>query len=136
MRRISILGSTGSIGVSTLRLLEETGIPGRDYVIEALVGGRNVELLVEQALKFRPAVTVLADSSQWAVFQELIGDAGLDIACGDDAVCAAAGRSADWIMAAIVAHVVYDVIVFSIIALTSVQLSPLDRALRNVFARM
>ena len=39
MRRISILGSTGSIGVSTLRLLDETGKPGEDYVIEALVGG-------------------------------------------------------------------------------------------------
>jgi 1-deoxy-D-xylulose-5-phosphate reductoisomerase len=102
VRRISILGSTGSIGVSTLRLLEETGVPGRDYVIEALVGGRNVELLAEQALKFRPAITVLADSSQRKVFQELLGNAGLTIACGDDAVCDAAGRSADWIMAAIV----------------------------------
>ena len=46
-RRISILGSTGSIGVSTLRLLEEAG---GDYVIEALVGGRNVEVLAQQAL--------------------------------------------------------------------------------------
>lgn len=102
MRRISILGSTGSIGVSTLRLLEETGVPGRDYHIEALVGGRNVELLAEQALRFRPGITVLADASQWSIFRDLIGDSGLDIACGDDAVCDAAGRSADWIMAAIV----------------------------------
>ncbi|MDV6329313.1 1-deoxy-D-xylulose-5-phosphate reductoisomerase [Asticcacaulis sp. 201] len=102
MRRISILGSTGSIGVSTLRLLDETGRLGEDYVIEALIGGRNVELLVEQALKYRPAITVLGDAAQWSRFRELIGNAGLAIACGEEAVCAAAGRKADWVMAAIV----------------------------------
>jgi 1-deoxy-D-xylulose-5-phosphate reductoisomerase len=101
-RRISILGSTGSIGVSTLRLLDETGVLGEDYVIETLVGGRNVALLAEQALKYRPAITVLADESQWPAFKALIGDAGLDIACGEAAVCEASGRKADWIMAAIV----------------------------------
>jgi len=102
MRRISILGSTGSIGVSTLRLLEETGRPGEDYVIEALTGGRNVELLAEQALKFRPRITVLADERQWPVFRDLVGNSGLAIACGDDAVVDAAARSVDWVMAAIV----------------------------------
>ncbi|MBW8734308.1 MAG: 1-deoxy-D-xylulose-5-phosphate reductoisomerase, partial [Asticcacaulis sp.] len=102
MRRISILGATGSIGVSTLRLLEETGRPREDYVIEALTGGRNVELLAEQALKFRPRITVLADQSQWPAFRALIGNSGLDIACGDDAVIEASSRPADWVMAAIV----------------------------------
>ena len=101
-RRISILGSTGSIGVSTLRLLDETGVAGKDYVIETLVGGRNVALLAEQALKYRPAITVLADETQWPAFRALIGDSGLEIACGASAVCEAAGRKADWIMAAIV----------------------------------
>ncbi|HVZ30527.1 MAG TPA: 1-deoxy-D-xylulose-5-phosphate reductoisomerase [Asticcacaulis sp.] len=102
MRRISILGSTGSIGVSTLRLLEETGVPGKDYVVEALVGGRNAELLAEQALKFRPAVTVVADPNQWDVLQGLLAQSGLAIACGEEAVITAAGRPADWVMAAIV----------------------------------
>lgn len=102
MRRISILGSTGSIGVSTLRLLEETGVPGKDYVIEALVGGRNAELLAEQALKFRPAVTVVADPTQWTTIESLLAHSGLAIACGEEAVIAAAGRTADWVMAAIV----------------------------------
>ncbi len=101
-RRISILGSTGSIGVSTLRLLDETGVVGKDYVIETLIGGRNVALLAEQALKYRPAITVLADESQWPAFKTLIGDANLEIGCGEAAVCEAAGRKADWIMAAIV----------------------------------
>ncbi len=101
-RRISILGSTGSIGVSTLRLLDETGRLGKDYVVETLVGGRNVALLAEQALRYRPAITVLADETQWSAFKALIGESGLEIACGAAAVCEAAGRKADWIMAAIV----------------------------------
>ncbi len=98
-RRISILGSTGSIGVSTLRLLDEAG---GDYRIEVLVGGRNVELLARQALHVRPAMTVLADASQWAAFKELTAGSGLEIACGEDAMIAAASREADWVMAAIV----------------------------------
>ncbi len=102
VRRLSILGSTGSIGVSTLRLLEETGVAGEDYAIEALVGGRNAGLLAEQALKFRPAITVLADETQWGAFKDLMDGSGLVIACGEEAVIAAAGRSVDWIMAAIV----------------------------------
>lgn len=103
-RRISILGSTGSIGVSTLRLIDEVaqGPESLDYAIEALVGGRNVDLLAEQALKYRPALTVLADESQWPAFQDLMSGSGLEIACGEAAVCEAAGRPVDWIMAAIV----------------------------------
>ncbi len=101
-RRISILGATGSIGVNTLKLLDETGVVGEDYVVEALIGGRNAALLTEQALKYRPAITVLADESQWPAFSDLMANSGLEIACGEDAVCSAAARPADWIMAAIV----------------------------------
>ncbi len=102
MRRISILGSTGSIGVSTLRLLDETGRVGEDYEIVALTGGRNADLLCEQALKFRPKITVLNDTSQWPLVKERLQGTGLEIACGDDAIVAAAQRPVDWVMAAIV----------------------------------
>ena len=102
MRRISILGSTGSIGVSTLRLLDETGRVGEDYEIVALTGGRNADLLCEQALKFRPHVTVLNDKAQWPLVKDRLQGSGLEVACGDDAIVAAAARPADWVMAAIV----------------------------------
>lgn len=101
-RRISILGSTGSIGVSTLRLLEEAAQAGHDCQIEALIGGRNAALLAEQALRWRPAITVLADESQSHDLRERLAGSGLEWACGEDAVLAASGRRADWIMAAIV----------------------------------
>jgi len=102
MRRISILGSTGSIGVSTLRLLDETGRVGEDYEIVALTGGRNAELLCEQALKFRPRITVLNDKSQWPRVKERLQSSGLEVACGNDAIVEAAARPVDWVMAAIV----------------------------------
>ncbi|MGZ3305223.1 MAG: 1-deoxy-D-xylulose-5-phosphate reductoisomerase, partial [Asticcacaulis sp.] len=102
MRRITILGSTGSIGVSTLRLLEETGKAGEGYHITALTGGRNAEKLADQALKFRPDITVLGDQSQWPILRDRLIHSGLEIACGADAVVEAARRPADWIMAAIV----------------------------------
>ena len=101
-KRISILGSTGSIGVSTLRLLEEVGRAGEDYAIEALVGGSNAKLLAEQALRFRPAITVLNDKTHWKLFSTLMAGAGLEIACGEDAVIDASARKVDWVMAAIV----------------------------------
>ena len=102
MRRISILGSTGSIGVSTLRLLDETGRVGEDYEIVALTGGRNADLLCEQALKFRPRITVLNDTRQWPLVRDRLQGSGLEVACGDDAIVAAAARPVDWVMAAIV----------------------------------
>ncbi|MFT3996461.1 MAG: 1-deoxy-D-xylulose-5-phosphate reductoisomerase [Asticcacaulis sp.] len=102
MRKISILGSTGSIGVSTLNLIEETLTPGEDYSLEALCAGRNAELLATQALKFRPRLAVLADESQWEVFKGLMAGSGIEIACGPDAVEAAAALPVDWVMAAIV----------------------------------
>lgn len=102
MRRISILGSTGSIGVSTLNLIEETLTPGEDYELEALCAGRNAALLAEQALKFRPRLAVLSDATQWVDFSERMKGSGIEIACGPEAVEAAAARPVDWVMAAIV----------------------------------
>ena len=47
-RKVSVLGSTGSVGVSTLDLFERAGV---EVDIVALVAGRNVERLAEQALR-------------------------------------------------------------------------------------
>ncbi len=102
MRRITILGATGSIGVSTLRLLEDTGRVGEDYEIVALTGGKNADLLAEQALKFRPQLTVLSDATQWPLVRDRLAGSGLEVVCGADAIVEAAARPADWVMAAIV----------------------------------
>ena len=57
-KQLTILGSTGSIGTSTLALVE--GCP-EQFEIKVLVAGRNAGLLAEQALRYRPDAVGLAD---------------------------------------------------------------------------
>jgi 1-deoxy-D-xylulose-5-phosphate reductoisomerase len=97
-RRIAVLGSTGSIGVSTLDLLERSGA---EVEVAALVAGRNVERLAEQALRWRPALTVVAEETCHDDLRARLAGSGLQTAAGEGAVVAAA-QSADWVMAAIV----------------------------------
>ena len=57
-RKISVLGSTGSVGVSTLDLLARSGV---EVEVAALAAGRNAALLAEQARRWRPEVAVIED---------------------------------------------------------------------------
>ena len=60
MKKIVILGSTGSIGKSTLAVIEQNKA---DYEIFALVGGKNVEEMAAQWLLFQPKFAALDDES-------------------------------------------------------------------------
>ena len=102
-RRISILGSTGSIGVSTLSLFEEAGREGSAEVeIVALTAGRNVEKLAQQARRWRPELVVVGDESLLPELRERLSGTGLEIAGGRGAVIHAAQLEADWVMSSIV----------------------------------
>jgi 1-deoxy-D-xylulose-5-phosphate reductoisomerase len=102
-RRVTVLGSTGSVGVSTLALLAEARAAGRaDFTVNALVGGSNVERLAQQALAFRPELTVIADETRLAALRDRLAGSGLKAAGGEAAVLDAASGGADWVMAAIV----------------------------------
>ena len=102
-RRISILGSTGSIGTSTLSLFEEAGREGACEVeLVALAAGRNAEKLAEQARKWRPELVVIQDESMLPELRERLSGTGLKIAAGRKAVIEAAQLEADWVMSAIV----------------------------------
>ena len=102
-RRVSILGSTGSIGASTLSLFEEAGREGAiDVELVALAAGRNVEKLAEQARRWRPELVVIQDESLLPELRERLSGQGLEIAAGRRAVIEAAGLRADWVMSAIV----------------------------------
>jgi 1-deoxy-D-xylulose-5-phosphate reductoisomerase len=98
-RRITVLGSTGSVGVSTLDLIEKSGA---EVAVSALVAGRNVALLAEQARRWRPDVAVIADAACLPDLRAALNGTGIAVAAGEAAVIEAAGRPADWIMAAIV----------------------------------
>lgn len=98
-RRISILGSTGSVGCNTVDLIERQ----RDnFAVEALTANVNVELLADQARRLRPKLAVVADPSRYKALKEALAGTSIEIAAGRDAVVEAAKRPADWVMAAIV----------------------------------
>jgi 1-deoxy-D-xylulose-5-phosphate reductoisomerase len=99
-RRITVLGSTGSIGTSTLALLEAAP-PGR-FAVEALVAGRDVAALAAQARRHRARLAVVADPAAHSALREALAGTGIETAAGAEAVVEAAARPADWTMAAIV----------------------------------
>ena len=98
-RKVVILGSTGSIGVSTLSLFEESGA---EVEILALTAGRNVALLAEQARQWRPLRAVIADESLLPALREALAGTGVETAAGSRALIETASMGADWVMAAIV----------------------------------
>ncbi len=98
-RRVSVLGSTGSVGRSTLDLV------GRDpesYRVEALTAHRNVALLAEQARSLGAACAVIGDGSLHGELKRALAGTDVEAAAGPGALAEAAARPADWIMAAIV----------------------------------
>jgi 1-deoxy-D-xylulose-5-phosphate reductoisomerase len=102
-RSVTVLGSTGSIGVSTLDLLGKAEACGSAAVeMVALTAGRNVALLAEQALQWRPQRAVIADDSLYGELCERLKGSGIDAAAGPSAVREAAQMGADWVMSSIV----------------------------------
>lgn len=83
MRRIAILGSTGSIGTQALQVVETH--PGM-FSVEVLTARRNAALLVEQARKFRPDSVVIADESKYAEVREALEGTDVKVYAGADAV--------------------------------------------------
>lgn len=99
MRRISILGSTGSIGESTVDLISRDP---DSYHVVALTGGRNIDRLAEQARILGAEVAVTAYPELLDALRERLAGSGVEIAAGPDAICEAAERPADWVMSGIV----------------------------------
>ncbi len=97
MRRISVFGSTGSIGVNTLDLVAR-----QEAQVVALTGGRNITLLAEQARAHRAELAVTAHEDCYAALKEALSGTGTEVAAGTQALVEAADRPAEWVMSAIV----------------------------------
>jgi 1-deoxy-D-xylulose-5-phosphate reductoisomerase len=97
-RSVTILGSTGSVGTQTVDLL--AAAPER-FQVRALVAGRNVALLAEQAVALKAERAVIADPASYARLRDALSGTGIEVAAGPDAVVAAAALPADLTMAAI-----------------------------------
>jgi 1-deoxy-D-xylulose-5-phosphate reductoisomerase len=97
-RSVTVLGSTGSVGTQTVELL--AGEPDR-FRVRALVAGRNVALLAQQAIQLNAERAVVSDATLYAALCEALAGTGIEAAAGPDAVIEAASMDADWTMAAI-----------------------------------
>jgi 1-deoxy-D-xylulose-5-phosphate reductoisomerase len=103
VRRISIMGSTGSIGTSALDVVAHANAAGdTPFEIIALAAGRDSEALAQQAMAFRPQIAVIADESRLADLRERLAGTGIQTAGGLNAVTEAATRPCDRVLAAIV----------------------------------
>ena len=98
VKTVTVLGSTGSVGRSTVDLL--LAAPDR-FRVRALVGNRNAALLAEQALALGAEWAVCHDHEAHVTLAGLLAGSSVRTACGPEAVIAAAALPADWTMAAI-----------------------------------
>ena len=98
-RRVTILGSTGSVGCQTIDLI--TRAP-EAYQVVALTAWRNVDKLAEQARLLKPELAVIADESKYQALKDALAGTGIEVAAGAAAVVDAAERASDWVMVAIV----------------------------------
>lgn len=101
MKRLAILGSTGSVGEQTLAVAAAN--PERFEVV-ALAAGRRVDALAEQVERFRPALVSVGDAASAERLRARFGDS-VDVRYGDDGLLAVATHDADLVVAALVGAV-------------------------------
>lgn len=98
-RRVTILGSTGSVGCQTIDLISRAP---KKYEVVALTAKKNVAKLIEQARLLKPELAVIADESLYQILKDALADTNIAVAAGAQAVVEAAEADSDWVMAAIV----------------------------------
>lgn len=99
MKRISILGSTGSIGQNTIDLVRRD--PAAFQVV-ALTGGQNIDQLARDAKELKAEVAVTADDARLDDLRTALKGTKIEAAAGAEALVEAAQRPAHWVMSAIV----------------------------------
>ncbi len=99
-KRIAIFGSTGSIGTQALDVIEANQ---DKFVATILTAHSNHQLLIEQALKFRPYAVVIVDETKYSATRQALSGAGIQVMAGEQALEDAAALDVyDMMLAAIV----------------------------------
>lgn len=98
-KKVTILGSTGSIGQNTIDIVERS--PDLFEVV-ALTAFRNVSLLAKQAKKLNAKLAVIGDDKKYLDLKKQLSGSNIEIAAGPEALIDAATRNTDWTMASIV----------------------------------
>ncbi len=81
--RIALLGSTGSIGSQALDVISR--YPDR-FVVESLIGGKNIDLLTKQARQFLPDSVVIGNADHYTQLKENLKDTSIKVYAGSDAI--------------------------------------------------
>ena len=99
---ISILGATGSIGTQALQVVDD--LKGtKDISVKAISGNSNTSLLEEQTRKYKPELTVVADSEKYSDLKVRLTDTNTIVLCGEEGLCAAStADGVDMVLSAIV----------------------------------
>ncbi|GEP93271.1 1-deoxy-D-xylulose 5-phosphate reductoisomerase [Chitinophaga terrae (ex Kim and Jung 2007)] len=98
-RKIAIFGSTGSIGIQALEVI--AAHPDR-FSVEVLTAQQNADLLIEQALKFKPNAVVIGSEAKYKQVKDVLFDKGIKVFAGAQSMVeVAAWNSIDMVLAAI-----------------------------------
>ncbi|MBQ3568373.1 MAG: 1-deoxy-D-xylulose-5-phosphate reductoisomerase, partial [Anaerotignum sp.] len=102
MRKISILGSTGSIGTQTLEVVEIL----ENIKVAAITGNSNIRLLEEQARKFKPELVAVMDEKNAEILKERLSGMDIRVVSGmDGLVEAATYKGVDTVVTSVVGNV-------------------------------
>lgn len=83
MKQLAILGSTGSIGTQTLDVVRQHP---EAFGVYALTAHRSIDLLIQQAIEFNPAVVCIADQSLYQPLREALSDLPIQVMAGEKAI--------------------------------------------------
>jgi 1-deoxy-D-xylulose-5-phosphate reductoisomerase len=101
-RSVSILGVTGSIGRSTIDVMEQVRANGGEIAVEAITAGRNLAGLADACRRLQPRFAAVADSAQLNEARAALSGLNVEIGAGPSALEEAGARPAHWVMSAIV----------------------------------
>ena len=99
MKKISILGATGSIGQNTLSLISSKK---DDFKVVGLTGADNIELLAQSAVDFEADIVATADESKFFDLKDLLSGHNVKVCAGLSGILEVASQQTDWVMSAIV----------------------------------
>ncbi len=103
-RRLTVLGSTGSVGAATLDVVRfaRSHYGQEVFPLEAITGHRNTERLVRDARELKPKAVVVGDPALYGDVKSSLAQSGIEVLAGPDGLLEAACRPADMVMSAIV----------------------------------
>mgnify|MGYP001299253307 FL=1 len=99
MKKISILGATGSIGQNTLDLITSTK---DEFEVVALTGSQNIKLLAQSAIDSNAKIVATSDESKFNELKEILSGRNIKVLGGKNGILEASSAKVDWVMSAIV----------------------------------